>query len=56
MEFKPTIEMFFWFIGGLNTIIVLLAFINKPIRKWFFDKFRKGEEIQNSRIIAVEKN
>ena len=53
---KEVITGIFWFVGGVNTLIVFLAFINKPVRVWMFKKFRQPEELQNARIIKIEEN
>jgi hypothetical protein len=49
-------ETVFWLVGGFNTLVVFSAIVFKPIRTWFFNRFKRPEEIQNERIILIEKN
>lgn len=51
---QADLQWVFWLVGGINTVIVFAAFVNKPVRTWLFEKFKKPEEIQNAKIIKIE--
>lgn len=54
MSINLTLETLLSIIGGINTLLVISAFVYKPMRVWFFDKFKKPEQVQNKRLEQIE--
>ena len=54
MDNKTFLDGVTWGAGLILTSIMIISYLNRPFRKWWFSKFKKPDSIQDKRIDELE--